>query len=58
MRETTSKQILSLLEKYDVVVPKEVVEGLLNKPSVKGGHRKPLAMTSKQWLGSYICILM
>ena len=47
---TNSSQILSLLEKYDVEVPKEVVEGLLKTPH--GGHRKPVAMTAKQWLAA------
>jgi hypothetical protein len=52
LRETTSNQILSLLEKYNVVVPKEVVEGLLQKPTSKGAHRKPAAMTARQWLAA------
>ena len=50
LRETTSNQILSLLEKYNVVVPKEVVEGLLSKGVSKGARRKPAAMTAKQAL--------
>ena len=47
---TSSGQILSLLEKYDVEVPKEVVEGLLKTP--QGGARKPVGMTAKQWLAA------
>jgi hypothetical protein len=50
LRETTSNQILSLLKKYNVVVPKEVVEGLLSKVVSKGARRKPAAMTAKQAL--------
>lgn len=51
LRETTSNQILSLLEKYNVVVPKEVVEGLLSKGVSKGARRwQPAAMTAKQAL--------
>jgi hypothetical protein len=52
LRETTSGQILSLLEKYDVIVPKEVVEDLLRNPTGENTYGKRVAMTAKQWLAA------
>jgi hypothetical protein len=46
VRETSSNQILSLLEKYHVVVPKEVLESLLNTGIPKGGRRKTVRCES------------
>ena len=52
MREASSGQIISLLEKYDVIVAKEVVESLLKTTALTNGRRKPAAMTAKQWLNA------
>lgn len=53
LREPTGEEILQLLEKYRVVVPKEVLMSLLTDKSKQGGPQKKLvAKTQRQLLAA------